>query len=449
MVAATKGGKLQAGAFKDLDVEFKNADGSLRSVEDVLIDAGSALANLDDDAKASALSVQLLGPAGAALVPAFNKGAVAVRQLTAELRENVSLNAEEVDRLDAVGKAVERGTKKWKALKDRVVVALLPLLQKLAAGFEKVSKWILRMAKETQTLQAIFAALAGLGIARLITLFGAWVVKVGGARAAMLLLGNGLRAAAVAAARFVLPLLLIEDFFTFLAGGKSLFGRAFEEIFGSGGAQKAREEILAAFQAIGRVLREEVAPIIKEIATNPFFTGAVAGAVSVVLSLLNLIGMAFTDDIKKLDELGERFFQNSARITNLIDGLIAKVKELGQAIANVVSENLPKIANAASYVVPGGLGVRTGISVAQKVGGWFSDKVRDVKNFASGPGIPHVPMGGTPMAPSSSKAVNLTDQRKIEINVGANSAPGAVGRAVGGAVDGALIKDRRQTLNAL
>lgn len=40
-------------------------------------------------------------------------------------------------------------------------------------------------------------------------------------------------------------LLILEDFATFLVGGKSLFGRAFNEFFGPGGAKMFQQRLLA------------------------------------------------------------------------------------------------------------------------------------------------------------------------------------------------------------
>ena len=449
MAAAARGGKVQSASFKELGVEFKNSDGSLRSVEDVLIDTGAALAQMDDDAKATAIATQLLGPAGMGLVPAFNQGADAVRKLSIELRENVALNAEEAARLDDVGDALARGQKKWKALKDRLVVAFLPVLEAVSGAFEKVSKWFLRMTKDTKILQAALGSFAGLGLARLLTMFTAWIARVGGARAAMALLGQGLRTGAAAAARFVLPLLFIEDFLTFLAGGKSVFGRAFEEIFGAGGAKSAREGILKVFQEIGAVIRDEVLPVIREIAQNPFVTTVGKVALETFLGLLNLIGLAFANDSERIDELGSRFLKNTAAMSDAIDGLINKLKEfLG------LSSDEPRITKAPDRLSP-----QTEALAAQSP--WFRDQPDQSKtgffgeplrspeeiraNIANG-----APAASVPGAKSGAAGpVTLNDQRKIEVNVTSSENPGAVGRAAAGAVGTQLNKDRRQTLAAV
>lgn len=437
MAAAARGSKLQANAFKELGVSVKNSDGSLRPIEDVLIDTGSALAALEDDSKATAIAVQVLGPAGMGLVPAFAKGADAVRKMTAEMKENVALNAEEAARLEDVGVALQRGEKKWVALRTRAVVAILPLLEMVSHAFEAVSKWVLRMSRETEILHTIWAELAAGGLARLVIMLGAWITKVGGARAALSLFGSGLRSAAVAAAEFLIPLLLIEDFLTFLAGGKSVFGRAVEEIF-EGGAASAREWILKTFQEIGKVLTEDVMPAIRDIASSPFFTGALKAAGEAFLGLLNLIGLAFTSDAEKVDELGARFLRNTQAMSEAIDGVIGKVKGLfGMSGGPTITTPAPGATPEPSSGPPLGIAQAFGLGPGPT-------------RYASSTNLPSLSaVVPAPSVPAAPRNVTINDQRKIEVNVGDSKSPGATGRAVGSAVDGVLSKDRRQTLNAV
>jgi hypothetical protein len=435
---AAGGGKAQAKAFKDLGVEFKG-----RQTEDVLIDVGAALAAMDDDAKASALAVQLLGPAGAALVPAFKGGADAVRKLTAELRENVVMTAEDAARLEEVGSAVERGEKKWTALKQRAIILLLPLLEALSTRFEKVSKWVLRMSKETSVLQTIFVALTGGALTRMVTGLAAWVSRVGGARAAMALFGRGLATVAGFAWDFILPMLLIEDFLTFLQGGKSVFGDAMNAIFGAGGADEKRQQILGFFKDLGGAVSGLATPL-GAIADSALFKGTVKGALDGVLAVLNLIGFALASNKEKADALAEAFQVHASALG--IAPSKEHVEDLNKrALDDAVAGKQPELS-------PFKKALRKGITSV------FGDPLDDPKikaeNAHNAEVVARARMAQdgivpTPAVPPQPKQVTLTDNRKIEVNVGANATPGATGRAVGGAVDETLAKDRRQTLNAL
>lgn len=456
MAAAARGSKIQAASFKDLGVEVKNADGSMRPIEDVLIDTGSALAGMEDDAKATAIATQLLGPAGMGLVPAFNQGAAAVRKLSAEMKENVALNAEEAARLDDVGDALTRGQKKWTALKTRAIVALLPVLEAVSGAFEKTSKWILRMAKETETIHTIILAVTAGGLFRLVTLLGSWIVRVGGARAALALFGQGLQTAASFAFRFLLPLLLIEDFLTFLAGGKSVFGRAFEEIFGPGGAQSVRDGILAVLTEVKDVLSGGIIGALTSIGTSEFFKGGAKIAAEGILAVLHAIGLALADNTEKAEALAKALRKNLEALgvapteegqQKTLDA--GRPEDLGGAKREAPKERgfLQRAAAAVFGDSSTSPGAQADVLRNQAIAARMRQETAPHAGGAIGPlALPNV----VPVAPVAAKApVTLTDNRKIEVNVGTNATPGATGRAVGGAVDAELTKDRRQTLNAL
>lgn len=441
MAGAASGNKSQIKAFKDLGVTFKD-----RSVEDVLIDVGSAIAAVDDDAKASALAVKLLGSSGAALVPAFKGGAAAVRKLTTELRENVVMNADEAARLEEVGSAVERGTKKWIALKTRAIVILLPLIEAIAKGFEGASKWVLRMAKETSTLQTILVQLSGLGLLRLTTGLIAWTAKAGGARAAIAALGQGFQVAAGFLFRFMTPFLLIEDFLTFLAGGKSVFGRAMEEIFGPGGAKSVREGMLAVLTEIKEVLSGSIIEALKGIGESDFFKGAAKAAADAILAVLHAIGFALADNEEKAQKMADALRKNLQGLGIApSDEKLAALDADKQAQVAAVREGRP---NPNQGEKPGWFASVAG-GTLEKLGvltprADILARAQARAGAVQGEGV--VP---NPAAPPQPKNVTVTDNRKIEVTVGPNATPAATGRAVAGAVDAQLTKDQRQVLQAL
>lgn len=440
MAGAARGSKLQAASFKELGVEFQNADGSLRSTEDVLIDTGAALAGMEDDAKATAIATQLLGPAGAALVPAFNQGADAVRKLSVELKENVALNAAEAARLDDVGDALARGTKKWAAIKMRIGVMMLPVLEAVSNGYEKVSKWALRMVKETKVLQTAVIGLVSMGLTRGAFALGGWVVKAYKAGEALKLFRAGLSSATSFALRFVAPLLVIEDFLTFLSGGKSLFGEAMNEVFGEGGAKKAREGILAAFSEIATFVNETLAPAFRGLVDNDLFKGTAKTALDLVLGALNAIGFALSTNTEKANELAKALSQRW--------GIGPSADERDNALKEGLPGNRKEASGPAQFarkVVTGIFGdpladpkVRAN---AEENRAKFEANRKMIENVIPPPTVPR-PSGAT-------SNINLIDQRKLEVNVGPNATPGATGRAVAGAVSVELVKDKRQTYQAI
>ena len=78
---AAQGNVTAAAAFKSLGIEVTNADGSLRSQEDVMNEAIVALANMGESAERARLQSQLFGKAGVEMAPMLNQGAEAIEGL--------------------------------------------------------------------------------------------------------------------------------------------------------------------------------------------------------------------------------------------------------------------------------------------------------------------------------------------------------------------------------
>lgn len=87
MAEAASGGKEAATAFKGLGVNIKNADGSLRPMEDVLIASADGIAALTSDAARSAAAMKIFGRSGTELVPLLKNGSQAIANLRAEAQE--------------------------------------------------------------------------------------------------------------------------------------------------------------------------------------------------------------------------------------------------------------------------------------------------------------------------------------------------------------------------
>jgi len=73
-----------ATAFKSLGVEFQNADGSLRDVEDLLPDIAAAMEDMEDGTLKTQVAMDLMGRSGAELIPMLNQGADGLKDMRAE-----------------------------------------------------------------------------------------------------------------------------------------------------------------------------------------------------------------------------------------------------------------------------------------------------------------------------------------------------------------------------
>lgn len=71
-------------AFKALGIEVKNADGGLKSSDEVLGQIADRFAGMEDGAGKTALAVKLFGKAGADLIPLLNQGSKGLRDMKEE-----------------------------------------------------------------------------------------------------------------------------------------------------------------------------------------------------------------------------------------------------------------------------------------------------------------------------------------------------------------------------
>lgn len=71
--AATKGGSAQD-VFNALGISVKNADGTLRPLDDVMLDVADRFSKMEDGARKTALAQDIFGRSGMALIPMLNLG---------------------------------------------------------------------------------------------------------------------------------------------------------------------------------------------------------------------------------------------------------------------------------------------------------------------------------------------------------------------------------------
>jgi hypothetical protein len=81
---AADGSKESADAFKKIGVSVKDADGSLRSTEDLLLDVADVFSQYEDGAGKAALAQELFGKSGADLIPFLNQGKTGIKALKDE-----------------------------------------------------------------------------------------------------------------------------------------------------------------------------------------------------------------------------------------------------------------------------------------------------------------------------------------------------------------------------
>lgn len=85
--AATNTNSKAAEAFKALGISVKDANGNLRSSDEVMADIADRFANMKDGAGKTALAIAILGKAGADLIPFFNMGSRGMAEMADEAKK--------------------------------------------------------------------------------------------------------------------------------------------------------------------------------------------------------------------------------------------------------------------------------------------------------------------------------------------------------------------------
>ena len=140
--------------LKDLGVKIEDSEKKARPLKDILFDIADAFAESEDGATKLAAAQELLGGAGAQLIPFLNNGAEGLRAMQEEARK--------------LGLEISTKTAKQSAqfageldkLKGAISGVGLALLKNLAPSLTKISKLLVTQVSKASLLADIFSAVA-------------------------------------------------------------------------------------------------------------------------------------------------------------------------------------------------------------------------------------------------------------------------------------------------
>lgn len=154
MDQAAQGTKAQAAAFDAIGVSVKNADGTLRSTQDVFDDIAVALGRLPDGATKTAIAMQLFGRAGAQLVPLLNANADGFRAVREEADGlGVTFSGELAARAEELKDNLTRLDKAGSALGITLASSIVP-------GLADFTTEVVKAYGESEGLLRVFDAIA-------------------------------------------------------------------------------------------------------------------------------------------------------------------------------------------------------------------------------------------------------------------------------------------------
>ena len=133
---AAGGGKEASAAFARLGVEVKDANGEVRSTEDILGDVAESFSGMEDGASKTALAIDIFGKSGAALLPFLNQGKEGLEEAArAADALGLTLSGDTISAADMTGDALDMMGSISTGLGNKIMAEVLPTVLQLTQSF--------------------------------------------------------------------------------------------------------------------------------------------------------------------------------------------------------------------------------------------------------------------------------------------------------------------------
>lgn len=231
-MARLSGGKFDPKAMTKLGVATTDAGGAARDTGMVLEDVADALSKIQNPAERNRLAMGVLGKSYAKMLPLLEGGKDGLGELRKEFAElGGGFSGSFAKQSEDFNDNLTRMKVLWKGVAITLLSAVMPVLLTLSKRFLTLAKPLVATLKHTATLKTLAAAAGIKGLLVLSKAIGP--------------LGQGLKMLLSRFGPLILAFLFLQDFFTFLEGGDSLIGRALENLFGTGTAERVRQWVFA------------------------------------------------------------------------------------------------------------------------------------------------------------------------------------------------------------
>lgn len=163
MGAAADGNAAAAEKFAQLGINIYNMDGTLKSADEVFLEAIDALGQMESGVERDNVAMELFGKSAQELNPLIETGADGIAAYAQEAHDmGAVLDEEALTSLGEMDDSFQRVDQATTTLKNTIGVALAPVITQIAEGIANLSKWF--QGLDTDTQQTI-VAIAGLAAA--------------------------------------------------------------------------------------------------------------------------------------------------------------------------------------------------------------------------------------------------------------------------------------------
>ena len=151
-------------AFAKLGVEITNADGSLRSANEVWYESLEALGKVESETERDALSMELFGKSAMEMAGVVDDGGQALRELGDEAESLGLIMSQDVvddanQMQDAIDKVKGRTRQAFLQMGASLAKSLVPAFERLVDAVTKVVQWFASLDGDTQKIILVIAGL--------------------------------------------------------------------------------------------------------------------------------------------------------------------------------------------------------------------------------------------------------------------------------------------------
>lgn len=133
MTGVDEEGNTTGEEFEKLGISLTNADGSMRSAEEIMNEAIAKLADMGDGAERTAIATKLFGRAGTEMAPMLNQGSAAIEAMKQEAHDlGLVFSDESVKAGATLNDTLTNLKQSFAALKTGLGTSLIPVVQKFA-----------------------------------------------------------------------------------------------------------------------------------------------------------------------------------------------------------------------------------------------------------------------------------------------------------------------------
>lgn len=153
VVDAAQGSSTAVEAYRALGISFKDSNGQIKAVGDLLPQIADRFANMKDGSAKTALAMQIFGKAGADLIPLLNGGSAGLKEMTDEAKAlGLVISADTGRTAEAFNDNMTRLGRVMTGVANQVAANILPALAQL-------SQFMIDGAKNSGFLEAATTAL--------------------------------------------------------------------------------------------------------------------------------------------------------------------------------------------------------------------------------------------------------------------------------------------------